>query len=78
MQTFTYIMQASYGSPEVDPATPTVTGVTVGDDAMSVRLRVDGLRIGHLHDLKLTGVKSSEGQPLLHPQAYYTLWELPK
>jgi hypothetical protein len=40
---------------------------------------VDGLQIGHIHDLQLPGVKSAEtGKGLLHPSAYYTLWSLPK
>lgn len=73
LKTFTYIFQAAYGSPEVDPTTPKITKVTVGADGKSVRLVVDGLQEGHVHDLTATGVRSTEGQPLLHPQAYYTL-----
>ena len=73
MKTFTYIFQASYGSPEVDHTTPKITKVEVGKDNKSVRLFVDGLREGHIHDLALPGVRSMEGKPLLHPQAYYTL-----
>ena len=43
-----------------------------------MRLYVDGLQEGHIHDLTLPGVRSEEGQPLLHPQAYYTLNYIPK
>jgi len=78
MKTFTYIFQASYGSPEVDQTTPKITRVTVGEDGRSVRLSVDGLQEGHIHDLALPGVRSAEGQPLLHPQAYYTLNTIPE
>jgi glucose/arabinose dehydrogenase len=77
MKTFTYIYQASYGSPEVDVTTPKITKVEVGKDKKSVRLWVDGLQEGHIHDLALPGVRSAEGQPLLHPQAYYTLNYIP-
>jgi glucose/arabinose dehydrogenase len=73
MSTFTYIFQASYGSPEVDQTTPKITKVEVGKDYKSVRLYVDGLQEGHIHDLKAEGVRNADGQPLLHPQAYYTL-----
>jgi glucose/arabinose dehydrogenase len=73
MKTFTYIFRAEYGSPEVDQTTPKITRVIVGPDRKSVRLYVDGLQEGHIHDLTLPGVRSAEGQPLLHPQAYYTL-----
>ena len=78
LKTFTYIYQATYGSPEVDPTTPTITKVVVGQDNKSVRLYVDGLQEGHIHDLKAEGVRSKEGLPLLHPQAYYTLNYIPK
>jgi hypothetical protein len=77
MKTFTYIYQASYGSPEVDQTTPKITKAAVGKDHKSVRLWVNGLQIGHVHDLALAGVRSAEGQPLLHPQAYYTLNYIP-
>jgi hypothetical protein len=77
LKTFTYIYQAAYGSPEVDPTTPTITKVEVGKDNKSVRLVVDGLQEGHIHDLAAAGVRSAEGKPLLHPQAYYTLNYIP-
>jgi glucose/arabinose dehydrogenase len=77
MKTFTYIYRAEYGSPEVDQTKPTITKVEVGKDGKSARLYVDRLQEGHIHDLALTGVRSSEGQPLLHPQAYYTLNYIP-
>ena len=77
LKTYTYIFQAAYGSPEVDHTTPRILGATAAADGLSVRLKIDGLQIGHIHDLQLPGVKSAEGQKLLHPSAYYTLWNLP-
>jgi len=41
MKTFTYIYQATYGSPEVDETTPKITQVELGKDGKSVRLYVD-------------------------------------
>ncbi len=78
LKTFTYIYQASYGSPEVDQTAPTITKVTVGADGKSVRLYVDGLQEGHIHDLAVPGVCSRDGEGLLHPQAYYTMNYVPK
>lgn len=78
MTTYTYIFQADYGSPEVDPTTPTIKSATVADDGRSVKLVVDGLQIGSVHELHLDGVKSPKGVGLLHPVAYYTLWSIPK
>jgi len=50
----------------------------VSDDGLTVALKVEGLQIGHVHELDLPGVRSArEGWPLLHPKAYYTLWKIP-
>jgi len=78
LTTYTYIFQASYGSPEVDHTTPTITNVTVADDGKSARLYIDGLQRGHVHELHLDGVRSAKNRPLLHQQAYYTLNNIPK
>lgn len=78
LQTYTYLYQSSYGSPEVDQTTPTIKKVQVAEDGLSVRLTVDGLQVGHVHELHASGVKSAEGLPLLHEAAYYTLFELPR
>src|SRR5262245_53494032 len=59
LKTFTYIYQASYGSPEVDQTRPAIARVQVGQDGRSVRLWVDGLQEGHIHDLAATGVRSA-------------------
>ncbi|MDB6029867.1 MAG: hypothetical protein JWM16_205 [Verrucomicrobiales bacterium] len=78
IETYTYIYQASYGSPEVDKTTPTIKSATVAKDAMSVRLVVDGMEEGHVHELHFPGIRSSQAEPLLHPAAYYTLNYLPE
>jgi len=75
--TYTYIYQASYGSPQVDHSNPTITSARVAPDGKSVRLKIDGLQVGHVHELNSSGLRSAEGLPLLHPQAYYTLNYLP-
>ncbi len=78
MRAFTYIYRAEYGSPEVDDVLPKITHATLGADKKSVRLTIDPLTKGHIHELHLDGVKSAQGQPLLHPVAYYTLNEIPQ
>ena len=78
MKTYTYIYQSSYGSPEVDHTKPVIAKIEAAADGMSVRLRIDGLQAGHVHELKLDGIRSAGGQPLLHKQAYYTLNQIPK
>ncbi len=71
--TYTYIFQASYGSPEVDHTKPTIESAIVAKDGTSVILKINGLQRGHVHELNAFGVLSNEGHPLLHSHAYYTL-----
>lgn len=73
MTTYTYIFQASYGSPQVDETKPTLEQAIVAADKKSVRLIVKGLQEGHIHELHARGVRSSESLPLLHNTAFYTL-----
>ena len=75
---YTYIYRAEYGSPEVDASTPKVTSVKVADDGKSVRLKVEGMTIGSVHELHAEKLRSAQDQPLVHPLAYYTLWAIPK
>lgn len=73
METYTYIYREQYGSPEVDHTVPELTSAEVLDGGFRVRLQMTGLQRGHIHELKVAGVRSSEGLPVLHPIAYYTL-----
>ena len=77
LSTYTYIYQSSYGSPEVDATTPTVDRVVVAEDGLSARLFVSKLQEGHVHELHLDGVRSADGRPLLHKEAYYTMNAVP-
>ena len=77
ISTYTYIYQSAYGSPEVDHTEPKITKAVAGDDGKSVRLFIDGLQEGHVHELHSDGVRSRAGLPLLHSEAYYTLNYLP-
>ncbi|MEK6231514.1 MAG: hypothetical protein N2A42_06650 [Luteolibacter sp.] len=78
MEAWTYILQKDYGSPEVDQATPVIKKASVSTDKKSVRLTIEGLVRGHVHQLLLPGVKSAAGGNLWHPEAFYTLNEIPK
>lgn len=79
MRTHTYIYQASYGSPEVDETTPAIERATVSDDGKSVRIYVNSLAEGHVHELHLPGIRSAGSSlPLLHDVLYYTLNYMPK
>lgn len=77
MDAWTYVYKPGYGSPEVDQVVPVVNSATVSEDKMTVRLVVDGRVIGHVHHLLLGGVKSENGEPLWHPEGWFTLNEIP-
>ncbi len=77
MDAWTYILQSSYGSPEVDKATQKITAAVVSADKTKVRLTVEGRVQGHVHHLQLKNIKAASGQEMWHPEAYYTLNEIP-
>jgi len=78
LRTHTYIYQSTYGSPEVDETVPKIEKADVAEDGRSVRLTLRKLEEGHIHELHLDGVRSAQGLPLLHREAYYTLNYLPE
>lgn len=75
MSAWTYIYQKSYGSPQVDQATPKVTAAVVAADKLSVKLTVEGRVKGHVHELDSTALRSAKGRALWHPKSYYTINE---
>lgn len=77
MRAFTYACREDYGGPEVDEVLPQITKATVAAGGKSVRLSIDRLTKGHIHELHLDGVKSADAKPVLHSVAYYTLSEIP-
>lgn len=78
LETYTYIYQSVYGSPEVDRTKPTIKKAIAAPDKRSVRLIIDGLQQGHVHELHAPGLRSAAGESILHPDAFYTLNYLPK
>lgn len=79
VKAWTYIYQKSYGSPEVDPFTPTVTAFNLDASGKVLEIELDKLTQGHIHHIKLKGVKSLEGgKSLWKEDVYYTLNEIPK
>ncbi|GEP89220.1 hypothetical protein SAMN05660909_01691 [Chitinophaga terrae (ex Kim and Jung 2007)] len=78
VESFTYKYHPVYGSPTVNMEKPTVKGVQVAADGMSVRLVIDGLRQYYIHKLTLNGIRAQEGSySLVHPDVYYTLNAIP-
>ncbi len=77
MTSFTYERHAEYGSPEINREMLSIGSAAVSEDGLAVRLTINGLRTGYVHELTLPGLRSAEGEALLHREAYYTLNVIP-
>ena len=78
LETFTHHYFGAYGGPEIEQAEQRIVSATPSADGLSVRLVVDKLVVGHIHELHLPGLRDRTGQRLLHDAAYYTLNQIPK
>ena len=76
--TFTHFYSPGYGSPEVDHQDLKVTGVSVAEDGLSAEVRIADLREGYIHEITAAGVRSNDGEPLLHETAWYTVNQIPQ
>ncbi|MEM6645910.1 MAG: plastocyanin/azurin family copper-binding protein [Bacteroidota bacterium] len=74
---FTYMYRSQYGSPAINQEVHPVQHAEVIGDGYQVRLVLDGLREGYVHEIKLDSLASQGGVPLLHDVAYYTLNRIP-
>lgn len=74
----TYLHHSTYGSDEIQKQSLIVKKATVSEDCLRVRLHVDGLRELFVHELIAPKVRSRNGEPLLHPHAWYTLNRIPQ
>lgn len=77
LSNYTYQYHSAYGSDEIQTQPLRIVNATVSEDGRQVHLQVDGLRKLYVHELTATGVRDADGHPLLHPEAYYTLNEIP-
>lgn len=78
VSSYTYKYHPVYGSPLVERKDNAVRGAKATEDGMKVRIVVDNLREGFVHDIKPDGVRSAKDNlALLHGSAYYTLNNIP-
>jgi hypothetical protein len=78
LETFTHHFYGAYGGPEIEQADQRVLTATLSPDGLSVRLVIDKLVKGHIHELHFPGVRDRDAKSLLHDVAYYTMNEIPK
>ena len=77
LNSFTYKYHHHYGSPVINSQPGRLKGIVVAEDGKKVRLVLEGLRQGYIHEVKLGDIKSQTGTPLLHNVGYYTLNQIP-
>jgi len=74
---FTYKYHHIYGSPAINILNCVINSAQANDDNTSVHLKVDGLRAGYVHEIKLGNVQAADGSNLLHDVGYYTINRIP-
>lgn len=77
-RSFVYKYHAVYGSPPINEEKLDIKGVKVSDDGKKVRVVINNLRRYHVHEIVVPGIRSQDGNPVLHPVAYYTLNNIPE
>lgn len=78
VESYTYIYHSTYGCPETDRRAEPVADARLSADGKTLSLAVEGLRKGRVYAIRLDGLKTPDGEKLLHDEAYYTLNELVK
>ena len=74
---FTYHYHHQYGSEIINTKKHHLKGIIVSDDGLKVRLVIDSLREGYIHEVRLNDITSVAGTNLLHTFGYYTLNNIP-
>jgi azurin len=77
VNSFTYKYQHQYGSPIIHNRVRKIVGIVPSKDGKKVKLVLDSLIEGHIHEIRINNIVSQEKQPLLHDFAYYTMNNIP-
>src|SRR5690606_6814880 len=78
ISSYTYKYFPVYGSPPVKSMDHEILGVEVSEDARTVRVAINNPQQYHVHKISLPGIReASNSHELVHPDAYYTLNEIP-
>jgi hypothetical protein len=77
LRSYTYLYHETYGSDEIQDRKLDIKSVKVSADGLRVQLEISDLRELFVHELLADGIRDTQGKPLLHQQAYYTLNKIP-
>lgn len=77
VNSFTYEYHHEYGSPIINNRERKIIGIIPNEDGSKVKLILDSLIEGYIHEIKIQGIESKEDRALLHNTAYYTMNNIP-
>jgi azurin len=77
INSFTYKYHPDYGSPIINNRARRIKGIIPSADGMKVKLVMDSVLAGYIHEIKLGNMLSKEKRSLLHHVAYYTMNNIP-
>jgi mono/diheme cytochrome c family protein len=69
---FRYYYHYKYGSPWIDEQRVPVSEVRVAPDRMSAQVQLAELKPGFVYELSVSALRTSDGEVLANPLAYYT------
>ncbi len=79
ISSFDYLYHMEYGSPLIDQEDASIEKIIVAQDGLKARLILkEPMRAGYIYQVRVDGIRSTEGQPILHPEAYYSLNQIPE
>jgi uncharacterized cupredoxin-like copper-binding protein len=77
INSFTYMYSHNYGSPIINNRNRKIIGIVPSSDGKKVKLVLDSLIEGYIHEIKVKELVSTNNKSLLHDFAYYTLNNIP-
>lgn len=77
LSSFTHPYHAGYGGPEIERQKSELLSANLSNDGLSATITIDNLEPGFVFEFDLAGVRSRDGDTLLHRNAYYTVNEVP-
>jgi len=77
VESFHYIYVGEYHAAVRDRTRLAVHATRLSEDGLALRFDATPLREGFIHAIHLKGLRSESGQALAHPDAWYTLNQLP-
>ena len=77
VNSFTYEYSSRYGGDEKDTRNHTIPAPVVSADGLTARIKISDLRENYVFEFLTEVVSKTEGESLVHPNAWYTLNRTP-